>query len=160
MDFCPLCGALVCTKLKDALYSFWEQQKLYLPKLHMCGWQTRPPHSSSATQDCQHYRFFRRSMDFRKLVLIWSLSKLNSSVHLFHEQMWNGTSTVFMNHNKLITPQKKLQKNRRCSMSILGHMKKILHLKMRRSNIENLLLWNIILGAKTCFSGNSYILCE
>ncbi len=48
--------------------------------------------------------------------------KFNSSVHLFHDWTWN--STMFTNHNQLITPQKKLQKNRRSSISILGHMKK------------------------------------
>ncbi len=39
---------------------------------------------------------------------ILSLSKLNSSVHLFHDQTWNGT--MFTNHNQLIMPQTKLQK--------------------------------------------------
>ncbi len=36
------------------------------------------------------------------------LSKLKSSVHLFHDWTWNGI--MFMNHNRLITPQKKFQK--------------------------------------------------
>ncbi len=53
------------------------------------------------------------------------LSKLNSSVHLFHDRTWNGM--VFTNHNQLITPQKKLRKNRTRLISILDHMKKILH---------------------------------
>ncbi len=35
--------------------------------------------------------------------------------------------SVFMNHNQLITPKKKLQKNHRSSISILDHVKKILH---------------------------------
>ncbi len=48
----------------------------------------------------------------------------NSSVYLFHDRTWNGT--MFTNHNQLITPQKKLQKNRRHSISLLRHMKKIL----------------------------------
>ncbi len=34
---------------------------------------------------------------------------------------------MFTNHNQLITPQKKLQKNRKSSISILGRMKKSLH---------------------------------
>ncbi len=33
---------------------------------------------------------------------------------------------MFTNHNRLRTPQKKLQKNRSRSISILGRMKKIL----------------------------------
>ncbi len=37
-------------------------------------------------------------------------TKLNSSVHLFHDQTWN--STMFTNHNQLIMSQKKLRKNR------------------------------------------------
>ncbi len=73
---------------------------------------------------------------------------------------------MFTNHYQLITIQKKLQKNHRSSISILGHMKKILcnfqwnlsriNAKMRRSNIENLLLRNIVLDAKTPFCGNSH----
>ncbi len=60
---------------------------------------------------------------------------------------------MFTNHNQLITPQKKLQKNRRHSISLLSCMKKILlnfqwnplseTRKTSRSNVENFLLWNI-----------------
>ncbi len=76
---------------------------------------------------------------------LWILSpfKLNSSVHLFHDRTWNGT--MFTNHNQLITPQKKLQKNHRRSISILHGMKKILHnfhwnppSKMRKGDLQTL----------------------
>ncbi len=55
---------------------------------------------------------------------ILSLSQLNSSVLLFHDRTWN--TTIFTNHNQLIMSQEKLRKNRRHSISILSHMKKIL----------------------------------
>ncbi len=112
--------------------------------------------------DCEFYLFLNRTVRFIYENYLCSEHYETTILLSVQLQAWN--STVFMNHNNhLVTPQNRNAKiSHAFSFDSRSYKRNtpqfsVESVRTRRSYIENLLLWNNVLGAETLFCGNSHI---